>query len=71
MQKYSIDFSECDPEEGTGCGNGASMWPDSAGEYYLASDVDARIAELEQQLRDAIHDRDTTHAELVHLQNHP
>ncbi len=54
MQKYAIDFADCDPEEGTGCGNGASMWPNNAGEYYLASDVDARIAELEKALRTAV-----------------
>jgi hypothetical protein len=43
--------------------------PDYPLKMYYADEVDVRIAELEQQLRDAIHDRDTAHAELVHLQN--
>lgn len=30
---------------------------------------EARIAKLEKELADAVHDRDTTHAELVHLEN--
>lgn len=62
MQKYAI-INTCGHEE---CGQRER---DPYGGYYLASDVDARIAELEQQLRDAIHDRDTTHEQLVHQQN--
>lgn len=47
----------------------SGMFRSDDGHYYAVTDVDDRITELEKQLRDAIHDRDTTHAELVHLQN--
>ena len=57
MKKYSIDFIDCEPEDAC-CAAGASMYEDSAGEWYRASDVDAerendraRIAELEKALR--------------------
>ena len=46
MQKYAI-INTCGHEE---CGQ---REPDPYGGYYLASDVDARIAELEMQLAEA------------------